>query len=51
VIVVGVILLLVGWLTGVGVLWVLGIICLVVGAVLALAGGLGHQLGGRRYWY
>jgi hypothetical protein len=47
----GVVLLLVGFFVGVPILWTLGIILAVVGAILALAGSSGRQIGGRaHYW-
>lgn len=49
-IVLGVILLLIGWLTGLGILETLGVILLVVGLVLLLIGSVGPGVGGRR-WY
>ncbi len=50
-IVLGLILLLIGLLAGIPVLWTIGVILLVVGAVLALLGVAGREIGGRRYWY
>jgi uncharacterized membrane protein HdeD (DUF308 family) len=50
-IVLGVILLIVGFLTGISIIWTIGIILLVVGAVLAVAGGMGRRVGGRAHWY
>lgn len=50
-IVLGIILLVLGFLFHIAVLWTIGIIVLVVGAVLALAGATGRAIGGRRYWY
>ena len=49
-IVLGIVLLLLGFLLNVSILWTLGIILLVVGAVLYLLGSLGRPVGGRR-WY
>lgn len=49
-IVLGVILLLIGWLTGLSILYTVGGILLVVGLVLLLVGAAGHPVGGRR-WY
>lgn len=47
----GIILLIVGFLTGISIIWVLGIIALIVGAILAVAGLVGHAVGGRtHYW-
>lgn len=48
---VGLILLIVGFIAKIAILWTLGIILLVVGAVLALLGGLGREVGGRRHYY
>ncbi|MER7822999.1 MULTISPECIES: DUF6131 family protein [unclassified Streptomyces] len=48
---VGLILLLIGFLTGVSILWTLGIILLVVGAVLWVLGSVGHAVGGRRHYW
>lgn len=50
-IVLGLVLLLVGYLMHVAILWTLGVILLVVGAVLALLGTLGHAVGGRRHYF
>jgi hypothetical protein len=50
-IVLGVILLVLGFLFSIQILWILGIILLVVGAILALLGATGRAVGGRRYWY
>jgi len=47
----GIVLALLGWLTGIAIILYLGVILLVVGAVLLLAGGLGHSMGGRRFWF
>ncbi|MEV6951032.1 DUF6131 family protein [Streptomyces sp. NPDC051183] len=50
-IVAGLILLLIGFLTGISILWTIGIILLVVGAVLWILGSVGHAVGGRaHYW-
>lgn len=47
----GILLLLVGWLTGIGILYTLGVIVLVIGVVLLVAAQLGHPVGGRSRWY
>lgn len=49
-IILGVILLVIGFLTGISIVWTLGIILVVVGAVLALVGRT-HPIGGRAHWY
>jgi len=51
VLVLGVVLLLIGWLTGISILTTVGIILLVVGAVLMLLGSVNRPVFGRRYWY
>lgn len=50
-IVLGIILLVVGYLLGISILWTIGIILVVVGAILALLGAVGRPIGGRRYYY
>jgi hypothetical protein len=47
----GLILLLLGFLFGVPVLWTIGIVLLVIGAVLFLLGSTGRAVGGRRHWF
>ncbi|MFD9547126.1 DUF6131 family protein [Nocardia salmonicida] len=47
----GVILLVLGLLVGIPILWYVGVVLLVVGAVLALAGSSGRVVGGRKHWY
>lgn len=49
--VLGVILLLLGLLLKVGILWTLGIIVLIIGAVLFLLGSTGHPVAGRRHYW
>jgi hypothetical protein len=51
VIVVGLILLILGFLLGIPILWTLGVIVLVVGLILMLMGGMGRAVGGRRHYY
>jgi len=51
VIVLGVILLVVGYLLGIPILWTIGIILVVVGAILLLLGSVGRGIGGRRHYY
>ena len=50
-IILGVILLIIGFVTGIAILWTIGIIVLVVGLILALLGFAGHAVGGRRHYY
>jgi Family of unknown function (DUF6131) len=51
VIILGVVLLVVGYLLGIQILWVLGIILVVVGVILVLLGSTGRAIGGRRHYY
>jgi hypothetical protein len=50
-IVLGVILLLIGWVTGISILYTVGSILLVVGLVLLLLGSVGRGVGGRRWYF
>lgn len=50
-IILGVILLIIGFLTGIAILWSIGIIVLVVGLILALLGATGRMVGGRRHYF
>ncbi|MBB3603027.1 Zn-dependent membrane protease YugP [Mycolicibacterium sp. BK556] len=50
-IVLGAILLILGFVLNIQILWTIGVILLVVGAVLWLLGSVGRPVGGRRYWY
>jgi hypothetical protein len=51
VIIIGLILLLIGFITGIAFVWTIGMIVLVVGLVLWLLGAMGHAVGGRRHYY
>ena len=50
-IILGIILLVLGFVFAIHILWILGIIALVIGAVLAIAGATGRAIGGRRHYY
>ncbi|MCZ0207593.1 DUF6131 family protein [Streptomyces achromogenes] len=47
----GIILLIIGFVTGISILWTIGIILLVVGAILWILGSMGHAVGGRRHFW
>lgn len=49
-IVLGLILLIIGFLAGISILWTIGIVLVVVGAVLALVGRT-RKVGGRSHWF
>jgi hypothetical protein len=50
-IILGVILLLLGFVLKIAVLWSIGILVLVVGLILVLLGSLGRGVGGRRHYW
>jgi hypothetical protein len=50
-IVLGVILMIIGFVAGIPILWTIGIILAVIGVVLALMGSAGRAVGGRRHYY
>lgn len=49
-IILGIALLVLGFLLGIYILWILGIVCLVLGVILLALGSFGRPVGGRR-WY
>jgi hypothetical protein len=51
VIILGVILLIIGFVAKIAILWTIGIILVVIGAILFLLGSLGHAVGGRRHYF
>jgi Family of unknown function (DUF6131) len=51
VIVLGVVLLLIGFVAKMPILWTIGIVLVVVGAVLFLLGSAGRAVGGRRHYW
>lgn len=50
-IILGIILLVIGFIASIPVLWSIGIVVVVVGAVLAVLGATGRAIGGRKHWY
>jgi hypothetical protein len=50
-IILGIVLLLIGFVAKIAIIWTIGIIVVVVGAALALLGTAGHAIGGRRHYY
>jgi hypothetical protein len=51
VIVLGVILLVIGFIVGIPVLWTIGIILALVGVAFAVLGATGRAIGGRAHWF
>ncbi|MDV5144038.1 MULTISPECIES: DUF6131 family protein [unclassified Streptomyces] len=50
-IVLGVILLVIGFVASISILWTIGIILVVIGAILWILGAVGHEVGGRRHYW
>lgn len=50
-ILVGTILLVLGFLLGISIMWTLGVIALVVGLILLAFGSFGTGIGGRRHFW
>ena len=51
VIVLGIILLVIGYFTGIGILYTIGGILVVVGIVLWILGAVGRPVAGRKVWF
>ena len=50
-IVLGLVLLLLGLVTGIGILWTAGVVLVIVGLAMMLLGRSGRRIGGRaHYW-
>jgi Family of unknown function (DUF6131) len=50
-IILGVILLILGFVLAIPILWTIGVILIVAGAILAILGATGRAIGGRKHWY
>lgn len=50
-IILGLVLLLIGFIAAIPILWTLGIIVLIVGLILTVLGSSGRAVGGRRHYY
>jgi len=50
-IILGLILLVIGFVSKIAILWTIGIIVLVVGLILVLLGATGRAVGGRRHYW
>jgi hypothetical protein len=50
-IVLGVVLLLIGFIAKIPILWGIGIVVLVVGLILMILGAMGRAVGGRKHYY
>jgi hypothetical protein len=50
-IVLGLILLIIGFIAKVAILWTIGIILVLIGLVLIVLGSMGRAVGGRRHYF
>lgn len=50
-IILGILLLIIGFIAKIAIVWTIGIIVVVAGAILALLGVAGHAVGGRRHYF
>ncbi len=50
-IILGVVLMLIGFIAKIPILWSVGIVVAVVGVVLMLLGMAGREIGGRKHYY
>jgi hypothetical protein len=50
-IILGLILLVIGFIAHIPILWTIGIVLIVIGAILAVLGATGRAIGGRKHWY
>jgi hypothetical protein len=51
VIILGLVLLVLGFILKISILWTIGIILLIIGAVLFILGSTGRPVGGRRHYF
>lgn len=50
-IVLGIVLLIIGFVVGIPILYTIGIILLLIGLALWIMGSMGHAVGGRRHYF
>ena len=50
-IILGIILLVVGYLTGISIVYSIGGLLVLVGVILWILGAVGHPVGGRKVWF
>jgi hypothetical protein len=51
VIILGIILLIIGFVAKIAIIWTIGIVVVLIGAVLAILGMVGHAVGGRKHYF
>lgn len=50
-IILGIILLIIGFIAKIAILWTIGIVILAIGLILLLLGAIGHGVGPRRHYW
>lgn len=50
-IILGLLLLIIGFVAQIAIIWTIGIIVVAVGVILAVLGIAGHAVGGRRHYF
>ena len=50
-IILGIILLIIGFVASIPIIWTIGLVVLAVGLILVLLGAAGRQVGGRRHYW
>jgi len=50
-IILGIILLLIGFIAKIAILWTIGIVLVLIGLILMAFGSMGRAVGGRRHYY
>jgi hypothetical protein len=50
-VILGILLLIVGFIAKIAILWTIGIVLLVIGLILVVLGSSGRAIGGRRHYY
>jgi hypothetical protein len=50
-IILGIVLLIAGFVLKISILWSVGIVVLLIGLLLTVMGSMGHAIGGRRTYY
>ena len=50
-IILGIILLIIGFIAKIAILWTIGIVVLVLGLILLILGSIGRGVGGRRHYW
>ena len=48
-VILGIVLLIIGFIAAVPIIWSIGVIMLIIGLVFMILGAMGHAIGGRRH--